>query len=514
MTEIPPSAGHTPPLTPLELEGRILRNSGWVALGLGARQVASLLTLFVLARLLDPEDFGLVALAWSVLYVVEQIQETGIGSALVYRRADIQRAAASALVYTPLLGLLAFVVVFAVAPLAARFLHAPDLVDVLRVMALVLVFRGIAVVPGAILERNLDFRARTTADLVAAFAQIAVALGIAVAGFGVWSLVAGNLVAVAVQGALYWVLVPWRPSFVGANRRILLELMRYGRFVGAAHILTVVSNTVDNVVVGRVLGTASVGLYSVAFRLADFPNSVIGHVVGRPMFSVYSSLQDDPDGFRHAYVRNLQRVALVAVPVSVGLAIAAEPIVLALLGEKWEPVIPALRILAIYGLIKSFGAVASEALKGLGAPQWNLVVGIAYVVVVVPALILLTRKFELKGAALSMLIAVVAAALPALTVTARKVGLPARTLARALAPSALCSAILAAVLGVLLVRTESMAPAASLALLVSVGLAVYAAATALFARSVVMPMWLGLKSSRGLGTMAGPRSGGYPPQGE
>jgi len=480
----------------LELEGRILRNTGWVALGLMGRQIASLLAIFVLARLLDPEDFGLVALALTVLLYVEQIQETGVGQALIHRRRDIRAAAASALIFATLMSILLYGGVFAIAPLAARFLRAPDLVDVLRVMALVLVFRGLGVVPGAILERRLDFRSRTIAELVAGLAQISVFLGLAFAGAGVWSLVLGHLAGGAVQAALYWLLVPWRPSLRQASRRILVELLRYGRFIGASNVLAVLSNTVDNIVVSRVLGTASVGFYAFAYRLADFPNSVIGYIVGRTMFPVYSMLQDDIEAFRHAYVRNLQRVALLAAPVSIGLAIAAEPIVLTLLGEKWLPVVTPLRILAIYALIKPFGAVSVEALKGIGAPQWNLVFGLTYAAVVIPALILLTRSFGLAGAAVSMLIAVAAASVPAVAVIARKVQFSSRGLARSLAPSLFCSALLAAALAALLPQTESMTPAAALALLVAVGLAVYVAATALFARGVIVPIWLSLRGTR------------------
>jgi lipopolysaccharide exporter len=480
----------------VELEGRILRNTGWVAIGQGGSQVASLLSMFILARLLDPRDFGLAALAWAVLYFTDQIQETGVASALIYRRKDVERAAASALIYTPLFSFLLYAVVFALAPLIARFLHAPDLTAVLRVMGLVVVFRGIRVVPAAILEREFKFRSKVIGDVLAAFGQTCVSLSLAFAGRGVWSLVGGYLVAAAVQATLYWMLIPWRPSPRKASRQALFELIRYGRFVGASNILGVVGETIDNLVISRILGTHSVGLYAAAFRLAELPNSVIGNIVGRTMFSVYSLVQHDLELFRHAYVRNLQRVALVSLPVSVGLAIAAEPIVLALLGEKWRPAVPALRILAIYALIKPFGGVAAEALKGIGKPQWNLALGVLFTIVVIPALVVLTRRFGITGAALSMLIAGSVTALAALEIIAREVKLQARDVARQLAPSAFCCALLAAALGALLLLSGSMTPGASLALLVSVGLVVYVAATALFARGVVVPMWLSLRSGR------------------
>ena len=484
------------PSSSLELEGRILRNSGWVAIGMGCRQLASLLSLFVLARLLEPRDFGIVALAWTVLFLVEQIQETGTGQALIHRRRDIEAAAASALVYSPLAGLFFYAVVVVAAPLFARFLHAPELVDVLRVMALVLVFRGLAVVPGAILERSLDFRSRTIADVVSSIAQLGVSLGLAFADFGVWSLVFGYLAGGAAQTTIYWLLVAWRPSPRRASRRILLELMRYGRFVGAASILRVVRGTVDNVVIGRVLGTSAVGLYSVAFRVAELPTSIIGHIVGRPMFSVYSLVQHDLELFRYAYIRNLQRVALFSLPASIGLAIAAEPIVEVLLGDKWLSAVPALRILAICALIKPFGGVAAEALKGIGKPQWNLALEVLYLALAIPVLIVLTRSHEISGAAVAVLIATSVTVTAAFVVTAREVRLQANDVLRQLAPSVLCCALLAATLGALLVASHSMRPAASLALLVSGGVIVYAVATALFARSVVVPMWLSLRAEQ------------------
>jgi O-antigen/teichoic acid export membrane protein len=272
--------------------------------------------------------------------------------------------------------------------------------------------------------------------------------------------------------------------------------MRYGRFVGAHNILAVVNNTVDNIVVSRTLGTTSVGLYSVAFRLANLPNSVIGVIVSRPMFALYSTLQHDRAAVRGAYVRTLQRLALLSLPASVGVAVAAEPIVRILLGDQWLPAVPALRILAVYALIKPFGGVSAEALKGIGVPHWTLAFDVTYIAVVIPALIVLTRTFDLAGAAISMALAITAATLPAVVLTARMMQLRAADLGRALAPSALCAALLAACLLALLPQSQAMPPAAGLALLLSVGLVVYVLTTAMFARDVVMPIWGSFRGGR------------------
>ena len=473
-----------------KLERQIVRNTGWVALGLAGSQAASLLSMLVLARLLDPKAFGLVALSWTVLYYIGQIQESGLGAAFIYRRDDVAEAAGTALVYTVLAGILLYGIGFGVSPLAASFFHADELTAVLRVMALVLVFRSLGVIPGAILERSLDFRSKTVVDLSGTLAQVVAFIGLAVAGFGVWSLVVGNVVAAAVQAAVVWLRVPWRPSPRLASRRMLLELVRYGRFVTATNLLNVVGNTIDNLAVGRLLGTAAVGYYAVAFRLANFPNSVLGYVVGRPMFAAYSRLQGDLAGVRQAYVRNLERIALFALPASIAVTIAAEPIVLALLGEKWRAAVTPLRILGIYGLVKPFGGPTAEALKGIGKPHVPLIFSLAYAITVIPALFVLTPAYGLKGAALSMLIAMAVTVPPAMAVYMRAVGLRARDVARSLAPPVLCSAVLAVSLGVIVSESSSMSPVASLALIVPAGVCVYVASTALFARRAVAPLWL------------------------
>ena len=491
-----PTAGVPEASSYATLEGRILRNTGWVALGMAVSQLASLLSMLVLARLLEPKAFGLVALAWTVLYYVSQIQESGLGAALIHRRGDVAEAAASALLYTWAAGLVLYAASFAAAPLAASLFHSSGLTSVLRLMALVIIFRSLGVVPGAILERELDFRSKTLIELAGTFAQVGVFLALAFAGLGVWSLVAGNVAAEAARAACSWLRVPWRPSPRLAKRRVLLELVRYGRFVGATNIFTVVANTADNIAVGRLLGTTALGFYSVAFRLANFPNSVIGFVLGRTMFSVYSRLQHDRAAVRRAYVQNLERVALLAVPASVLLAIAARPVVLSLLGERWLSAVTPLRILGVYGLIKSFGGPTAEALKGIGKPHVPLVAGIAYAVVVTPLLFVLTPPLGTKGTALSMLIAVTVSVVPQVAVYTRSVELPFAELARALGPPLLSAAVLAVALGLLVAESSSMSPVASLVIVASVGLGVYLVAVGVLARNAVAPIWVALRAGR------------------
>jgi PST family polysaccharide transporter len=489
--------GETPQQTPVDLDRLILRSVGWLGFALGSRQAVSFFTTLLLARLLTPSEFGLVALAATFLVFLEPLQDSGLSAALVYRRDRVERAAGAVLVYAPIIGLGAFVLGFAAAPYFARAFHEPDVTAVIRALLGLVIIRSLGVAPWAILERTMNYRARTVSDLAAALVQAVVAVSLAFAGAGVWSIVAGQLSAGAVSVTLVWFLVPWRPSPRHADWGTLRDMLRYGRWVGAGNMFNLVNRTLDNLVVGRLLGTTSLGFYTVAFRFADIPPSLLGPILGRVMFPVYSMLQHDVQSVRRVYLQNLQRVALALLPIVVGLMIATKPIVLALLGDQWLPVVTPLRILAVWALVRSFVATAGEVYNGRGKPQLSLYFLIPGTGVLLLLLLLLVPRYDLDGAALAQTLAITLVGVPGLYVAMRLVRLPARELAKGLAPAVLCTALLAVALVVLLPLTDSLSPVVAVVVLVSSGAAVYLGSTAVFAKSIVMPLWVSVRGTRG-----------------
>lgn len=480
-------------LNDADLDRRIVRGSAWVGLSYGGGHVASLLAVLVLARLLEPSAFGLVAIAWAFMMVAAQLQGAGVSTALVYRRLPLEDAAGSAFVFSLACGLVLYAATFAAAPLVARAFDTPELTAVLRVLALVLVLRGLGAAPYALLERRMDFRARGKCEVAGALAQMAVSISFAIAGAGVWSLVLGSLAAACVHGTIAWLVAPFRPDPRRASVVMIRDLVRYGRFVSGANLVNLLTTTLDNLVVGRVLGPAALGLYSVAYRLADAPSTVMAHIAGGPMLAVFSLLQDDVARARRAFVHQLQRVALLALPASVVLAVAAEPIVLGLLGERWAGAVTALRILAVYGLIKSFTAPSGDVFNGSGRPQVALVVGLVEVVVLFGALLVLVPRHGVKGAAAAMLLTVSVGGTAKLALAMRILQLRASELAAALAPCALCSLVLGASVLALLPAIQTLPHGAALSALAVLGAAVYAASTLVFARGLVMRNWDSLK---------------------
>jgi O-antigen/teichoic acid export membrane protein len=249
-------------------------------------------------------------------------------------------------------------------------------------------------------------------------------------------------------------------------------------------------------VVGRLLGTTALGYYAVAFRLAAFPNSVIGTMVGRVAFPAYAMLQDDLPAFRAAFVQTLQRVALLAVPVSVALIVAGDPIVLGLFGEKWLPATDALRILSVYGFVTTFTSPCGAVYQAAGKPHLVPLWALPSAIVLVTALILLVPAYGLTGAAVAMLVAYSCSSVPALIVAMRLLELRLIDLLRSLAPSLACSALLGLALALLLPTRDWMSPALTLIVMFGVGSVVYICSTAVLAKSTVAPILLSLRGSR------------------
>ena len=202
-------------------------------------------------------------------------------------------------------------------------------------MALLLITRAFGTIPLALLERNIDFRTRSVCELTGALAQagrLAQHSPSPASASGASS--SARSTGSAVQSGLAWAVAPLHPDPRKAEFGVIRELIRYGRYVSATNILNIANNTGRQRRHRPGARTTALGFYAVAFRLADFPNTVIAHIVGRVMFPVYSLLQNELARFRRAFIQNLQRIAVLALPVSVTILVCAEPIVLGLFGRS------------------------------------------------------------------------------------------------------------------------------------------------------------------------------------
>jgi O-antigen/teichoic acid export membrane protein len=386
------------------LTGRALGGMLWTFSGTGVQALVQLLALMALGRLLSPAEFGLMGAATVVVAFSQVISHVGVGPAIVQRR-DLEPAhIRSAFTISAVLGLILGALVWSGAPAIAAFYRMPELEPVIRGIALLFPVDAFSTVGKSLLMRELRFRLYVALDVgsyVVGYAVVAVLL--AWQGYGVWALVAGSLTevtlrAVAMYGATRHSV---RPSL---NLKASRELLSFGFGHSLAQIALVVSQQGDNLVVGRWLGPAALGIYGRAYNLMVLPATTFGRIVNRVLFPVMSQVQNERARLANGYERALAIVALISLPVSATLWVVAPEFIPALLGPQWTAVVLPFRLFTCGLFFRMSSKVSDACTKAAGAVYPRaLIQGIYAVMVVLAALG--GQRWGISGVAVAVSIA-------------------------------------------------------------------------------------------------------------
>jgi O-antigen/teichoic acid export membrane protein len=344
-------------------------------------RILILVSTAILARLLTPSDFGIVALAITFMALLEGLADLGLGPALIIQRAeDLYERAETAFVGSVAIGLFLSLVVAAVSPLVASFFHSPDLQPIAAALGANFFLRSLGSVPYAIAQKTLNFRARTIAEFVDVVIRGLVGIGLALDGFGPWSLVIGYLIGTVALDVTIWYLVAWRPRFQPKLAH-LREMLGFGSKISAVSVVATVIANVDYAFIGRVLGAASLGLYTLGFRLPELIVLNLSVVAGEVLFPAYSAV--DRESLSRALLIAQRYTVMLALPLTVGLVTLARPIVLGLFGGQWVGSIEAMQILAVYAFMVTVGIPAGTVFKVTGRAGVLLALAVVRLVLVV-----------------------------------------------------------------------------------------------------------------------------------
>jgi PST family polysaccharide transporter len=346
---------------------RTLRGLFWTFSGTGLQYALRLLIVAILARLLVPEDFGLVAAASIVVSFSAILAQLGVGPAIVQRPQIETRHLRTGFTLSLLFGLLLAGVVILAAPLVARFFRMEGFLPVLRVMALVFPLSGVSVVAQSLLQRHLRFRWLAGIQVVSYVSGYGlVGIVMALLDFGVWALVAAYLVQVVVASVLALVVQP-HPKRPQLERQALGELLHFGGGMTALLVANYIAFQGDNLVVGRWLGAEALGFYGHAYQMVVMPAVLFGQVLDRVLFPAMASVQDRQDRLAAAYRRGVALVALLALPTSLVLFILAPELIDVLLGPAWAAVIVPFRILCAGILFRTSYKLSDSLVRATGA---------------------------------------------------------------------------------------------------------------------------------------------------
>jgi PST family polysaccharide transporter len=368
-----------------------IRGLFWSAVQRTGGQAISLVAFIVLSRLLPPSAFGLLALANAYLLVGLLLIEQGVNQALI-QRADVspEHLDAAFLLSVSISIILVLVTVLVAEPLASLF-QEPMLAPVLRVLTLSFVFSGLRATQTALLQRRMQFRELALRTTVAETLGGGVGVAMALAGFGVWSLVGQALGRGLAGVVVLWRVSEWRPRF-RFSQRPLRELTSFGMPVLADRMANLVQGKSDDMIVGLVLGATALGYYSVGYRLLTYVMQLMSGTVQSVALPVLSRLQEDLGRLRRVFLMMQGYLALAAFPVFVGLALVAADLVPLLFGPKWAPSIPVMQVLALAGAAKTLPVTTATLLVALGRPGLQLRINLLTTVLAVLGFALFVRQ--------------------------------------------------------------------------------------------------------------------------
>jgi len=422
---------------------RTLRGVLWSYGSYVGGRVVTLASTAILARVLAPEDFGLVALALIFIALLETVSSLGVTQALVVVEDEqVDERAETAFAFSIGLGLALTLVTVALGPLAAAFFDEPDLVALLPVLGATFFLRALASTHYALAQKRLDFRSRTAAEIAEVAVRGVVGISLALAGFGAWSLVLAYLAGTVTLTLVLWVMIPWRPS-LNPRRAHLRELLSFGGTLSAVDVVAAAISNADYVLIGRILGAGSLGLYTLGFRLPELLILNLSVVVGRVLYPAFAAV--DRSALAPAFLSSLRYTAMVGLPLTAALPILAEPLVLLVFGDQWLGSVESMQVLAVYALSVALSIPAGAAFKAIGRADVLLKLALPRLALLIAALAVFVDEGIVAVAACQA----VGGALFALAenvLAARALGARSKSMLSALWPPLVATAVMAAVL--------------------------------------------------------------------
>jgi len=430
------------------LDRSLVHGIAWTGAVKWGTQILSWASTVIVARLLTPADYGLVAMAVTFFGFVTMINEFGLGTAVITKRdlGDQQIAQLNSLAV--IFGVVGFIVSCAMALPLSQFFGTSDLCWVVVVMGIGFLITGFRTVPAALIEKDLQFRLLAMMEgaqaLVGAFSVVALAL----LGLGYWALVFGGLLSTAVWTVL--TLAFRRHNFAKPLFQPLKETITFSWHLIAMRVTWYLYSNADRFIAGKMLGQAALGAYTFACTLSNVAVEKIAGLVNRVTPAVFSAVQTEHAVLRRYLLTITEGIALITFPVTAGLALVADEFVLLVLGRQWTSVVAPLQLLSLYAAYNSVMTVLSPTLLATGKSRLAMLNGFWSAALLLPAFYIGSR-WGIVGIAAAWLVAYPFTTVPIYCHVFRSIGMPISRYLRTLWP-AFSGTVLMAVTVVLLKR--------------------------------------------------------------
>lgn len=389
----------------MQLEQAAVRGVRWTTLSMLLVTITQMIRLVVLGRILEPEIFGLLAMMLVVTGFVETLGQMGLSEAII-QRPDPTRIELSTLYWLNIImGGLLYAALLLVTPLIAALYSTPELEQLLPWVALAFLISPWGVQFKALLQKRLHFKPLAIVEIFASVVGMLLAIVLAMQGYGVWSLVWGQL-AQSIVMALSLVLVGWQRQMLPGfyfNYSSVKSYLSFGLHLLGSNILNYFNSRIDQLVVGALLGSQALGYYSMAFNLVLQPVSRINPMLTQVAFPVLSKVRSDKVRLKRGYFRMLDLLTSINAPVLMGIAAVAPLLIPFMLGDQWLPAVPLIQVLAIFSLIRSTGNAGGSLLLACGRADFAFYLNLARFMVIPLAIVIGANIGGLQGVVWTLL---------------------------------------------------------------------------------------------------------------
>ena len=382
-----------------------LKGISWMSLFRVISRILSFLKIAILARVLTPSQFGVFGIASIVLAFLEILTETGINIILIQAKKDIKEYLSSAWVVSIIRGIFIFLIIILLSPFISSFFNTPDALGILLLISLVPLIKGFINPAEIQFRKELNFKYEFWFRAILFFVDAVVAVVFALITHSVYSLVIGLLAGALLEVMLSFVLIKPTPK-LKLNSNYLKDILHKGKWITAYGIFNYLSENGDNIFVGKMLGSSSLGIYQMAYKLSILPISEVSDVVSQVVFPVYSKIEQDTKRLLKAYFKTMALTILGAVVIGGIIFLFPKEIVTIILGSQWLLAVPVLKVLSIYGIFRTLSGPSSALFLAKGKQNYVTLMNFIRFATIVITIYPFVLMFGMVGAGYSVLISV------------------------------------------------------------------------------------------------------------
>ncbi len=412
----------------------------WASIQLVIDSVVKFSIRIILAKLLSPEEFGLIGMSIIFIGLAQSISELGMGAALIQKKdsVPIEKYYSTTFWTSIFIGIIIYSIFsFIVAPLASKFYNEPVLITVIAVMCICLLLKPFTLISIVILTRELNFKKISKISNFSTIVSGVISLLLAYLGFGVWALILNFLIPMVVAIPLYYLVTKWKPK-IEWKKEYFLDIFSFGLFSTGNSLLRTLSFNIDNMMIGKMLGATNLGSYTLAYSLTDQLRMFVSSVTNSVMYPVFGKLQDDNSKLKNYFLTIVKFNSILIFPIMSILILYADDIILNIFGEIWKDAIIPLKILSLAIAINMTVNSFDTLIRGKGKPQLEMKIMIfVTIIILIPSLFFGIKYFDLIGAAGAILFSRIVLVITVVSILKKEIDLKLLELVKSLSSSLL-----------------------------------------------------------------------------